>query len=437
MTFSIIILGILLLFSAFFSGAEIAVMSLSELRVRHLVEMKKRNARLLRRLKSNTHKLLITILVGNNLANIGAASYATTVSITFLQQFELNNVTSLGIGVTTGLMTLLILIFGEITPKAYCITHAEAVALKITPVLQFFEWLFSPLVWFLKFFTRLTSKVYLSKRYPLVTEDEVRTIVKIGEEEGAIQQEEKEMIHNVFELDNTEVSSVMTPRVDMFVLESTLTIQEAVKKIQDKVYSRIPVFEENIDRIIGIAHAKDILHAALSGKGESALGEIVRPAIFIPNSMMINVLLHHFKKQKTHIALVIDEHGGIAGLVTIEDVLEEIVGEIYDETDKPELLISPIDSDTYKIAAKINIGDLNEMLELDLNEHESFETLSGLILHQLGQIPQEGDVVHIDNITLRVSKIEEHRIVEVVLTKNPAGSGPETSSASEENTGLY
>lgn len=419
MTASIIVLGILLLFSAFFSGAEIALVSISDLRTRHLVEQKKRNARLLQRLKSDPQKLLITVLIGNNIANVGASSLATTVSFSILQNFQINDFMSYGIGITTGIMTLLILIFGEISPKSYCISNAEKVALGISPVIRFFVILFSPLVWLLSLITRLTSVNYLSNRFPLVTEEEVRTIVKIGEEEGSIQQEEKEMIHNVFDLDKTEVSSIITPRVDMFVLEAAISINETIEKIKDKIYSRIPVYEENIDKIVGIAYAKDILHAGLSGKGNDLLKSLIHPAIFIPENMMVNVLLEQFKKQKSHIAVVVDEHGGIAGLVTIEDVLEELVGEIYDETDKPEKLVTTIDESTYKIIAKINIGELNEMLDLSLSEDESYDTLSGFILYKAGEIPKEGDVITVDNLTLTVNKVEEHRIIEVILKKEP------------------
>jgi CBS domain containing-hemolysin-like protein len=392
-------------------------MSISELRIIHLVEQKKKNSVLLQKLKSDPSKLLITILIGNNLANIGAASIATTLSIEFLKNRQITEGTSAGIGIATGIMTLIILIFGEITPKSYCVNNAEKVALFISPAIKIFQILFKPVAFFLNIVTRMTTGDYLSRRYPLVTEEEVRSIVKIGEEEGSIMLEEKEMIHNVLELDDTDVSAVMIPRIDMVTLESTLTIDETIEMLKDKVYSRLPVFEENVDKIIGIGYVKDILHAGLSGHGDKTVKDYVRPAIFVPETMTVNILLKQFKKEKTHIALVVDEHGGIAGLVTIEDVLEELVGEIYDETDKPEELVSPIDDKSFKVMAKINIGDLNEMLEIELLEDESYDTLSGLILHELGKIPEKGETVRISNISLKVHKVEENRIIEVILTK--------------------
>lgn len=395
------------------------MMSISEPRIRHMVEKKKRNARLLERLKSEPHRLLTTILIGNNLAVISASSLATTVSISFLESLQFPDVASYGVGITTGIMTLLILIFGEIVPKTFSIVHAEKVSLTISPIIQFFVWLFRPLEIVLSLITKLTKFDPLGSDRKLVTEDEVISIVQIGEEEGSIQQEEKKMIHNVLELDKTDVGSIMTPRVDMFALEGNLTISESIEKIDDKVYSRIPVYDDNIDKIVGIAYAKDILHEGFSGDGKKTLADVAREAIFIPESMTINVVLQQLKRDKTHIAIVVDEHGGIAGLVTIEDVLEELVGEIYDETDPQEKLVVKVDEDSYRVIGKINISDLNDMLELTLDEEEDYDTLSGLILNRLGEIPNEGDSVVVDNVSLVVSKVEEHRIMEVLLKTEP------------------
>ena len=423
----VILLVILLLFSAFFSGAEIAFMSLSDLRVRYLIEQNKRNARLLQNLKSTPNKLLITILIGNNLANIGAAALATTLSLQILNNGD--NLGHLGysVGIATGVMTLLILIFGEISPKSYCIRHAEQVALTIAPVIKIFQWIFSPVAWILNILTRANTGDYFSKRYPLVTEEEVRTIVKIGEEEGVIKQEEKEMIHNVFEMDNTDVASVMTPRLDMFVLDESLTINDALKDIEDVVFSRIPVFQENIDKITGIVYRKDILRAGLRNEGNNPLASIVQPAIFVPENMMIDALLREFKKQKNHLALVVDEHGGIAGLVTFEDVLEELLGEIYDETDKLEQPVVQLDENTFKVSAKLNINEINEMLDLHLKEDDAYDTLSGLILLHLEHIPEKGESVKIGSLSLTVNKVEEHRITEVIIKKEKPEDQPSDS----------
>lgn len=425
-----VLLIILLFFSAFFSGAEIAFMSISHLKVRHLIEQNKRNARLLDKLKSNPDKLLITVLIGNNLANIGAASFATTVTVEFLQSVGINNALGYGAGIATGLMTVIILIFGEIYPKSFCVHHSVSVALTLAPAIKFFQFFFSPAIWVLLFINRKTTGDSYWKKYPLMTEDELITMVKLGEEEGAIKQEEKELINNVFELDNTEVAEVMTPRLDMFTLDGSMTIQETLeifKKFDNIVYSRIPVYEENVDKIIGVVLRKDILFAGLQNQQQKKIKSIMMPALFIPENTMIDALLLRFKKQKNHLALVVDEHGGIAGLVTFEDVLEELVGEIYDETDKLEQPVVKINEITYKVSAKLNIGEINEMLELQLEENEAYDTLSGLMLFRLGHIPHKGESLKIDELLITVNKIKERRITEVIIKKEQSKRPSEES----------
>ncbi|MCP4726816.1 MAG: HlyC/CorC family transporter [bacterium] len=417
----------LLIFSAFFSGAEIAFMSISDVKVRHLVEKKKRYSRLLEKLKSRPNNLLITVLIGNNLANIGGASLATTLSIDILQNFGVAQALSYGVGITTGVMTLLILIFGEIAPKTYCMHHAESVALTISPIVRFFQMLFYPFSQPVCLILKKTSGDVLTKQYHSVTEDEVKTMVKISEEEGAIRQEEKELIQNVFELDNTEVGLIMTPRVDMFTMESDLSIDEAVKQVQDLEFSRIPVYDDKVDNIVGIAYTKDILRAAINSEGDNHLSKIVKPAIFVPESMMVNVLLEKLQAQKTHIAMVVDEHGGIAGLVSIEDVLEELVGEIYDETDKPEYLFTKVDDTTYKVLGKLTIQELNDLIELGITEDESYDTLSGLVLYRLGHIPEKGEKFEYEGLAFSVEKVEDNRVIEVIIENIPPKEDKEDS----------
>lgn len=420
MILPVILLAILLFFSAFFSGAEIAFMSISDLKVRHLSEQKVRNAPLLARLKSNPHDLLITVLIGNNLANVGAAALATSLTINILNSFNVVSSLSYGAGISTGIMTILILLFGEVYPKSYCMNHAERVALTIAPVIKMFQFIFTPLGWFIKISNKLAAGDSYLRKFPLVTEEEVRTIVKIGEEEGVIKQEEKEMIHNVFEMDNTDVASVMTPRLDMFTFDSKMSIDSALKDIENTHFSRIPVFRKTVDKIVGVVYVKDILHAGLRNEGNKLLTSIMKPAVFVPENMMVDALLGLFKKEKNHMALVVDEHGGIGGLVTFEDVLEELVGEIYDETDEFEQPIEKVNENTFKVSAKLNINEINELLDLNLEEDESYDTISGLILFRLGRIPVKGENLDIDNLVLTVNKVEENRITEVIVKIGPS-----------------
>jgi len=424
LTLPLIILFFLIFFSAFFSGAEIAFMSLSDLKVRHLSEQKIRNSKLLTRLKSDPHKLLVTVLIGNNLANVGASAIATSVTINILNSFNISSALTYGAGISTGIMTILILLFGEIYPKSFCMNHAEKVALAISPFIKFFQLIFSPIAWFINITNKISSGDTYLKKYPLVTEDEVRTIVKIGEEEGVIKQEEQEIIHNVFELDNTDIASVMTPRLDMFTFEAGLTIGKALKGMEKLAFSRIPVHQDSVDKILGVVYVKDILQAGLSNKKEDLLTTIMKPAVFVPENMMVDALLRQFKKEKNHMALVVDEHGGIAGLVTFEDVLEELVGEIYDETDVLEQPVTKIDENTFKVSAKLNIHDTNELLDLNIEDDESYDTISGLILFHLGRIPEKGESVEIDSLKLTVNKVQENRITEVIIKKLHNNSPP-------------
>ena len=288
LTLPLVLLVFLIFFSAFFSGAEIAFMSLSDLKVRHLSEQKIRNSKLLASLKSDPHKLLVTVLIGNNLANVGASAIATSLTINILNNFNISSALSYGAGISTGIMTILILLFGEIYPKSYCMNHAEKVALAISPLMKGFQLIFSPIAWFINITNKIASGDSYLRKYPLVTEEEVRTIVKIGEEEGVIKQEEKEIIHNVFELDNTEVAAVMIPRLDMFTFESEMTIGKALKAIDKLAFSRIPVHQQSVDKILGIVYVKDILQAGLSNRKDELVTSIMKPAVFVPENMMVD-----------------------------------------------------------------------------------------------------------------------------------------------------
>lgn len=400
--------------SAFFSGSEIAYMSLSTVRLRYLVESNVRNAKLVESLRSRPHQLLITILIGNNLANVGASSFATAAAIEALDSMKIANSVSYGVGIATGVITFLLLLFGEIWPKSFCISHAERMALLFAPVILFFQWFFFPFVIFFSWLTRGASEKYVQTNYPTVTEEEVRTMVNMSNEVGGIKAEEKEMIENVFEFDNTQVKQVITPRVDMFSIPSTLTIRQAFEQIKGKPFSRIPVFEERRDNIVGIVHAKDIMLAVTSGNND-AITQLIRKPIYVPESMMIDALLREFKAKNTHIALVVNEHGGVEGLVTIEDLLERIVGEIYDETDVSIPLIRRVNEKKYRVAARLGITELKEELSIDIPQEGAYDTLSGFLLYEFGHIPCAGERVELPDAVFTVESVDAKRIQEVVI----------------------
>ncbi len=411
---TLVCLLLLFLLSAFFSGAEIAYMSLSHVRLRYLVETNVRKAKLVASLRSRPHQLLITILIGNNLANVGASSFATAAAIELLESMEIANSVSYGVGIATGVITFLLLLFGEIWPKSFCISHAERMALLFAPLILFFQWVFFPFLAFFGWLTRGASEKYVKTNYPTVTEDEVRTMVTMSNEVGGIKEEEKEMIENVFEFDNTQVKQVITPRVDMFSIPTTLSIGQAFEQIKGEPFSRIPVFEERRDNIVGIVHAKDIMLAVTRGEND-AITRLMRKPIYVPETMMIDAMLREFKEKNTHIAMVFNEHGGVEGLVTIEDLLERIVGEIYDETDVSTPLIRRLDERRFRVAARLGLTELKEEFEINIPQESSYDTLSGFLLYEFGHIPSTGERIELPEAVFTVESVGANRIKEVMI----------------------
>ncbi len=410
------VLCVLVIFSAFFSGCETAFMSLSKIRILYLVKNSRRNAGLVQKLRARPHKLLITILIGNNLANVAASSFATAFTIELLNRSGIEHSVSYGVGGATGITTLLLLIFGEIVPKSFCINHAETVALTSSPFIIFFQWIFYPLVLFFSLITRSLSEKYIRKRYPAYTEDEVRAMVHISKEGGGIKEKEKEMIENIFEFDNTQVKQVLTPRVEMFSLPADTGIKEAFTEIKDLPYSRIPVYEDegNRDSITGIVHAKDIMRANIGGEHKS-LRSLMRKPIFVPENMMIDALLREFRIEKTHIAVVVNEHGGVEGVVTIEDLLEQIVGDIYDESDISRTPVKKIDPRHFLLTAQLSLSELENRFGISLPKEGSYDTISGYILYKLGRVPIEGENVKAPGALLVVESADTKKIYKVML----------------------
>lgn len=392
----LLIVGILL--SGFFSGIEIAFMSISNIRIKYLVKNNIKNSELLERLRKDPQKLLILILLGNNIVNIGSSAIATSISIKIFGD--------LGVGIATGIMTFLILIFGEITPKAYCTQNAESVALKVSPFILFLSKVFSPLVFLFNYMTFFINKIFGSNvKLPLITEDEVKNIIDLGEEEGSIKASEKEMINNVFRFDDITVGSVMVPRPDIFALKANEKVVDVKKRIFEEGFSRIPVYDGSKDKIVGILFVKDLLRANDSQK----IKELVRPAFFVPETKMINKLFQEMNQRKTHLSMVVDEHGTITGLITIEDLVEEIVGEIYDETDEVRHQFKKINDRTFLVEGDTELKRINRKLDVSLhgNVHK---TISAFVLDKLGRIPKKGDKITMPKCIITIEEIKGNRI---------------------------
>jgi putative hemolysin len=413
---AIILLVLCLIFSAFFSGSEVAIVSTSELKARHYLDQKLAGAKALYTLKERQNEVLITILIGNNIVNTGASAIATVLAIGFFDDA--------GLGIATGAMTLLLLTFGEITPKSLGSKHAKPVALFVAPIILFLMRLLMPLVFLFHQLTRFLDKAFKGKNDPVITEQELRHIVNVGEEEGQIKKEEKEMIHRIFRFDDTEVQDIMTPRTDVFRLDWRMTIKEALPSVTEQEYSRIPVYDRIIDKIKGIVFTRDILDAVNQGKTDLKLKDIAKPVLYVPKNKKIDKLLKELQRKKLHLAVVVNEHGGVEGLVTIEDILEEIVGEIFDEADDVERLIHPksdAKGDYWEVHGKTPITLLDKELGLEIPDEDEYNTIAGFLQHTYGRIPEQGERFNVKQygIEIIITKAEGPVVLEMYIRKNP------------------
>ncbi len=403
--FEILGLFILLLLSAFFSGSEIALFSVNKVRIRKLAEEGLGKAQTLNRLLDRPNRLLATILVGNNLVNVGIASIITSLSIIFFG--------NKGVGIAIGVATLVILIFAEIIPKALAAKNSERASLFVATPISILIKLFYPVV---RGIVLLTSPIIKAlggeAERPFITEEEIQMLVEVGEQEGTIEKDEKEMIKSVFKFGDTTAKEVMVPRIDISSIDETTTVEEAKKAVLETGYSRTPVYDENIDNIVGFLFSKDLLKSV---KKDTLVKEIMRQAYYVPETKKLDEILDEMQEGKTQMVIVVDEYGGTAGLVTLEDLVEEIVGEILDE--KEEHPINIIDDKTAIVNANTSIDDVNEAFDTTLPE-DDFETVGGLVFNMLGDIPVIGEEVEINSITLVVDRMRGRRVSRVKIIKN-------------------
>ncbi|GBE19162.1 magnesium and cobalt efflux protein CorC [archaeon BMS3Abin16] len=411
--FKLIFLFFLLVLSGFFSGAETALISLSKIRLRKLVEEKNKHALILDEMLKNPNKMLSAILVGNNLVNVAIAAILTSLAI--------DSLGSAGLGVATGIATLLILTFGEILPKSFATKNAEKLSLWAARPVQISIVIFSPIVWIFSLFTEAVLKMTGSEgRDPFVSEEELRLLMDLGAEEGVIEEEEKEMIHGVFEFSDTMVREIMTQRTDMNRLDATTTFPQVLDFVIETGHSRIPVYEGNIDNIIGILYAKDLLKYMTDEKHFN-IKRCIRPAFFVPETKNLDDLFREMRGRNVQIAIVLDEYGGTAGLVTLEDLLEEIVGEITDEYDVEESPVNIIDEDTIVVDGKMPIDEVSELLGITL-EKDGQESIGGLVFSLFDRIPREKDSIESETLVFTVEEMLGKRIQRVRIKKMESAS---------------
>ncbi|MEJ2656903.1 MAG: hemolysin family protein [Desulfobacterales bacterium] len=402
----IIVLTVLLFLSGFFSSAETALFSISRTKARHLAKDNNKAFILIKQMKDDPHRLLSTVLIGNNVVNIGAASLATSITFHYFANYA--------VGVATGVMTFLILVFGEVLPKSIATRNNVLIArITIYPIYWFSIFCY-PILIFLNFIPKLTGKI---KKTPSVTEEELMTFVEVVEEEGEIKEEEKELIHKIFEFDDTNASEIMTPRGDMFVIEADEKLN--FEQIIESGFTRIPVIEGDLDHVVGILNIKDLfLHIITSGN-EIDVRKIMTPPYFVPEYKKLDRLLHQFKKRKHHMAIVIDEYGGVSGLITLEDALEEIVGEISDETDKEEPHIVKHKIKEWIVLGKSDIDEVNEIIGMEIPESKDYDTFSGYVLNTIGRIPIEKEQITFGNFIVTVEEMDGNRIKKYSIKQQP------------------
>jgi len=391
------LLSVLLVLSGFFSSAETALFSISKTKARHLAKKKGNTYKLIKKMKDDPHRLLTTILIGNNVVNVAAAAMATSVAINIFPNYA--------VGIATGIMTFLILVFGEVLPKSIATRNNVLIAGIIIHPIYWLSILLYPAVIFLIFIPKLTGKI---KKTPTVTEEELMTFVEVVEEEGEIKEEEKQLIHKIFEFDDTNASEIMTPRADMFVIEADDKLH--LDAIIKSGYTRIPVIEDNIDNVVGIINIKDLFLRQLISDAKIDVRKIMTKPYFVPENKKLDKLLHQFKKREYHIAIVVDEHGGVSGLITLEDALEEIVGEIRDETDKEEPFIVSRGTKEWTVLGKTDIDEINQVIGMDIPDPKEYDTFSGYILNTIGRIPDEKEKITIGSYVITVKDKDGNRI---------------------------
>ena len=399
----------LLLISALLTGAEAAYFSLGRARLKRLSEERGAGDSALQPLLKRPHDLLVTLLVGTTLVQIAASALAAVMAAKMFGP--------VGLPIAIGAMTVLLVVFGEVLPMTLAVEHPERYSAWVNRPVRWLSVLVWPFRVLLGGLTALTLRVVGSERKqgePEISEEELRTLVDVGAREGIVDRTEREMIHKVFELEDTLVREVMVPRPDMFCLDLATPPPDILPLLREHLHSRVPVFDETVDQIVGVLYTKDLLPYLRGLPPGFDVRAHLHPPYFVPESKRADALLREFQAKKLHLAIVVDEYGGTAGLVTLEDLLEELVGEIRDEFDEEERLIQKLDATTYRVSGKLSIEELNAATGLNL-PNESFDTVGGWVLDLFGRVPHKGEKAHTDEVTVAVEKVQRTRIVEVLL----------------------
>ena len=411
-----LILVIMIILSAFFSASETAFSSVNLIRLRQYAEDGRPGAKKALNVAERFDEVLLAILIGNNIVNLASASLATIVAT------EVLHLGASGAPIATAVMTILIIIFGEILPKSYAKENSESLALAIGTIYYYMIIIMKPLIKIFMVLKDFVAKLYRKKDdEPSVTEDELNVIIDTMEEEGVLQQDEVEMLQSVLDLSETFVKDIMTPRVDVIAVDVHDSTEHIKNVFLEEKYSRIPVYDESRDNIVGILYERDLFSAIIErGSTEDiVIADIMRDPMYVSYTMRVSDLLTRLQLEKQHLAIVADEYGGTAGMVTMEDILEEIVGEIYDEYDKETDKFKKIDNNTFLFDASIALYDVEKFLDIDIDE-EDVDTLGGYLIKKLDRIPKDGEkpIVETEKVTYKIEKVKDRKILKVKACKN-------------------
>ena len=404
----IFVLISLVIIVAIFSGIETAYMSLTSARVTALVKQKKRGALALHRLKQNPHRFLITILIGNSLAMISSATIATVVFTKYTG--------SHGVGLATGIMTVAILIIGEITPKTYATQNSQWIALTFARPIELLSYLLTPVVYLLELISRSVARLFSTNQDNGMSNEEIKSLVSVGYQEGVLTREAAKMMNNILEIKTLTVRQVMTPKVSMKIVDGNKTLRQTLDIIVKSPYSRFPVWGDAPDNIIGILDVDDVLRCLRNKKLDTKASTIMRPVTFVPDSKKVERLLTEFEGAKVPLAIVVNEYSETVGLVTVEDILEEIVGEIFDKSGLHSLYIKTINKNLIRIDSRATMEEINKVLHLGF-EDEHFRTFAGFIEHKFQKIPRKGEKLRLKNIVLEIAEANQRGIKSVLVRK--------------------
>ena len=424
---SLLVLVLLIFINAFFAATEIAFISLNDAKIEKQAKEGNKKAKKIKKMLQEPSKFLATIQVGITLAGFLSSAFAADAFASSLAP-QLENLIPIGIDIWEKISIILItlilsyfsLVFGELVPKRLAMKNPERIAFGTIGIIRVINKITSPIVAFLNFSTNSISKLFGvgPEHEEVVTEEEIRMMVDVGEEKGSIEEEEKEFINNVFEFNDKIVSEVMNHRTEVYAIDVKSNVQDILRDLKEYKYSRIPVYEENIDNVVGILFIKDLLAYAYSNK-EVKIKKLMRPAYFVSENKQINELFRDMKKNKQQLAIVLDEYGGTAGIISMEDIIEELVGNIFDEYDDVEKDYEKIDDNTFMINGSVSIYELRKILNVTIPEGD-YDTLSGYLIELLGRIPSDDEtpVIETEKVTYKIEDYEEKRILWVKACKN-------------------